>query len=238
MDRRNSGIGISHDHFLNSTSVPGSQTAEEQTSNGVGSIQLPNRLLQGDRPITTAISDRDISHIEVGVPIIPKPYSLVCRAFAHPVSPIPEHTLFRLRESITPETVATASRKTKHQMAERVGRLHSELGWRFKMPDKIQQLESNLNGNNGHLMTLAMARSMIHQIEVKEAGIADAITASGQSKEAWQKGLLERHKLEKCIGKCWLWLSSIVSIIPGLPILKRFLPLQTMIRFRTLKTSF
>ncbi|WOG26479.1 hypothetical protein [Endozoicomonas sp. 8E] len=197
MDRRSSDIGIPHSQYLNSTSVHGSQTSEEQTAHGLGSVQLPNKLLQGDRPITTPIGDREISRVEVDTPSIPKPHSMICRASARPVSQVSEHTLFRLRESIRPETVETADRKTRLQMAERVGRLHDALGWRFKMPANRQQLETSLNGNNGHLMTLAMAQSMLHQIEVRETGVADAIIASGQSKEAWTKGLLQRYELEK-----------------------------------------
>ncbi|WP_257292877.1 hypothetical protein [Endozoicomonas sp. ONNA1] len=197
MDSRSSGIGPSHSHHLNSTSMHDSQTSEEQISHGVGSIQLPNRLQKGNRPITTAIGNRDIARVEVGAPSIPKPFSMVCRASVHPISPVPEHTLFRLRESIRPETVEKACRKTRLQMAERVSRLHDELGWRFKVPANSEQTECALGDNNGHIMTLAMARSMIHQIEVMENGVADAITANGQSKEAWKRGLLQRHKLEK-----------------------------------------
>ena len=197
MDRSSSNIGSSGSHHLNRPAVPGPLTSRDQSNAGVDSIQVPNQLQQGDRPITTPIGDRDITSVEVDAPSIPKPYSMVCRATAKPNSSVPEHTLFRLRESITPETVETASRKTKKEMAERVGSLQNQLGWRFKMPANSQQLESNLNGSDGHLMTLAMARSMIHQIEVMETGVADAITASGQSKEAWKKGLLQRHKLEK-----------------------------------------
>ncbi|KEQ19768.1 hypothetical protein [Endozoicomonas numazuensis] len=197
MDRRSSGIGASHSHHLNITSVHGPLTSEEQRRNGVGSIQVPNQLLQGDRPITKPIGERDIVSVEVGAPSIPKPYSMTCRATAKPNSPVPEHTLFRLRESITPETIETASRKTRQEMAERVGKIHSQLGWRFKMPANSRQLESRLNGRDGHLMTMAMVRSMIHQIEMMETVVADDITASGQSKEAWKKGLLQRCKLEK-----------------------------------------
>ncbi|WP_422410631.1 MULTISPECIES: hypothetical protein [unclassified Endozoicomonas] len=197
MDHRSSGIGIPHSQHLNSTSVHGSQTSEEQTSHGVGSVQLPNKLLQGDRSITTPIGDRDISHVDVGTPSIPKPHNMICRAYARPVSQVADHTLFRLRESIRSETVKTADRKTRLQMAERLGRVHDVLGWRFKMPANRQQLETGLNGNNGPLMTLAMAQSMLHQIEVLQTGVADAITASGQSKEAWAWGLLKRYELDK-----------------------------------------